>query len=284
MKFGAVFPQLEIDASDIDTYITEVEKMNFDFLLAFDHIVGVHRDIVGYERPYGIENQFHEVLTLLSYVAAITKQLELFTGVLILPQRPAVLVAKQAAQVDVLSKGRLRLGVGVGWNQYEMAALGKTFEDRGKRSEEQIEVLRKLWTEVETSFKGDYHQFERIGLNPMPVQQPIPIWFGGSADVVLKRMAKLGDGWIISGWPLDITRSLLPKLKGYLDDNNRRFDDFRVMTLMKIIEPLPADWEAHCNANRELGVKYIGVNTMGGGFQSVDEHLEALRQFKNTVS
>ena len=284
MKYGAIFPQLEIAAEDVDTYVTEVENMGFDYLLAYDHVVGVHRDIVGYDRPYGIENQFHEILTLFAYVAAITERIELFTGILILPQRQAVLVAKQAAQIDILSKGRLRLGVAVGWNQYEMAALGETFENRGKRIEEQIEVMQALWTQEEVTFEGKYHQFERTGINPMPIQQPIPLWFGGYADVVMRRTARFGEGIILGGWPLDSVRTSTPKLKIYLEQNNRNFEDFNIMTMLKISQDTPADWKARCDANQELGVSYIGANTMDGGFKSVDDHLEALRKFKEAVS
>src|SRR5690606_34184587 len=144
--------------------------------------------------PYTFKDPFQEPFVLFGYLAGLTQRLELVTGILILPQRETALVAKQAAQVDVLSGGRLRLGVGIGWNEIEYEAMNFSFRNRGKRIEEQIEVLRRLWTEPLVKFDSQWHHINDAGINPMPVQRPIPIWFGGGADVVLQRMARIGDG------------------------------------------------------------------------------------------
>jgi probable F420-dependent oxidoreductase len=197
MKLGAVFPQTEMSAKpeDIRRYITEVEAMGYDFLLAYDHVLGANPEREGgWTGPYTHKSQFHEVFTLFSYAAAITSKIELAIGVLVLPQRQAVLAAKQAAQVDIFSGGRFRLGVGVGWNKVELEGMGEKFANRGKRVGEQVRLMQRLWTEELVKFEGDYHKIDDAGLNPLPIQRPIPVWFGGRADAVIERMAELGSG------------------------------------------------------------------------------------------
>ena len=198
MKLGAVFPQTEMgsDPAIALDLAQAVEESGFDHLLAYDHVLGASHDrepkLMG---PYTEESLFHEPFVLFGFLAAATSRLELVTGVLILPQRQTALVAKQAAEVDVLSGGRLRLGVGVGWNYVEYEALNEEFSDRGRRQEEQIEVLRRLWEEPLVSFKGRYHEIDRAGILPMPGRK-IPIWFGGLSTVAYERAARLGDGFI----------------------------------------------------------------------------------------
>src|ERR687892_732444 len=200
MKLGVVFPQTEIgsDPAVIPDYAQAAEGAGYDHLLVFDHVLGgkVERfDKLGRRPPYTDESPFHEVFVLFGYLAACTQRLELVTGIVILPQRQTALVAKQAAAVDVLTGGRLRLGVGIGWNDVEYEALGEDFHNRGRRSAEQIELLRLLWTQEVVNFEGRYHKITYAGINPLPVQQPIPLWFGGGAPQVVKRLARLGDGW-----------------------------------------------------------------------------------------
>jgi probable F420-dependent oxidoreductase len=281
MKFGAVLPQLEIDAQDIRLYLTEVEAMGFDYLVAFDHVVGVSRDIIGSGR-YALDDQFHEVLTLFAYAAAITQKLEFSTSVLILPERQAALVAKQAAQIDVFSNGRLRLGIGIGWNQIEMQALGQAFKNRARRIEEQIAVMRALWTQEEVTFNGKYHTLNRVGLNPMPVQRPIPIWFGGSADGALERMARLGDGWMPNPGSPDEVREHVTKLHGYLEANGRDPKTFGLDARLRLPQGTPDDWRRLIDGWRELGATHISANTMEAGY-TLDEHLNALRRFIETA-
>ncbi len=198
MQFGVVFPQTEIGA-DVDgilAYARGVEQLGFRHLLAYDHVVGadpaVHR---GWQGPYDVSSTFHEPFVLFGYLAAVST-LELVSGIIILPQRQTVLVAKQSAEVDLLSGGRLRLGVGLGWNTVEYEALGKRFSDRGRRLDEQVILLRRLWTERTLSHQGNYETVTGAGLAPLPVQRPIPIWFGAQSEHGLAPSRPLG-GWLV---------------------------------------------------------------------------------------
>src|SRR5881398_1186024 len=200
MRLGVVFPQTEIgsDPAVIRDYAQAAESAGYDHLLVFDHVLGgtLERfDKLGRRPPFTDESPFHEVFVLFGYLGACTEKLELVTGIVILPQRQTALVAKQAAAVDVLTRGRLRLGVGIGWNFVEYEALGEKFTNRGRRIEEQIALLRRLWTEEVVDFKGRWHRVDRAGLNPLPVQRPIPVWMGGNADPAMERIARLADGY-----------------------------------------------------------------------------------------
>src|SRR6476619_5354271 len=170
--------------------------VGFTHLLAYDHVVGADPAVhSGWAGPYDLHTTFHEPLVMFGYLAAVTTTLELVTGVIILPQRQTALVAKQAAEVDLLSGGRLRLGVGLGWNAVEYEALGEDFSNRGRRSEEQVDVMRRLWTEPSVTYEGRYHRLTGAGLAPLPVQRPIPVWFGAASDRAYERAGRLGDGW-----------------------------------------------------------------------------------------
>src|SRR5579862_9048183 len=197
MHIGVIFPQNEIgtDPDVVRDYARTAEDQGYKHLLAYDHVLGADpRNRPGWTR-YTHASLFHEVFVLFGYLAAITTKLELVTGVLILPQRQTALVAKQAAEIDILSRGRLRLGVGVGWNSVEYEALGQNFRDRGKRIEEQVDVLRALWTQDVITIDARWHHIVEAGINPLPVQRPIPIWMGGDAEEVLRRIARIADGW-----------------------------------------------------------------------------------------
>jgi probable F420-dependent oxidoreductase len=208
MRLGVVFPQTEIgsDPAVIRDYAQAAESAGYDHLLVFDHVLGgkLERfDKLGRRPPYTDESPFHEVFVLFGYLGACTQRLELVTGIVILPQRQTALVAKQAAAVDVLTGGRLRLGVGIGWNHVEYEALNEDFHTRGRRVSEQIAVMRKLWTEPLVTFKGSFHHLDRAGINPLPIQRPIPVWMGGMAEPVLKRVAQISDGWFPQFQPGD---------------------------------------------------------------------------------
>jgi probable F420-dependent oxidoreductase len=286
MKYGAVFPQLEIssDAAAVRDYILAVEDMGFDYLLAYDHVVGANPDRPGgWTGPYTHKSQFHEILTLFAYAAGITEKIELVSGILILPQRQTALVAKQTAQIDVLSNGRLRLGVAVGWNQVEMEALGEKFSNRGKRIEEQIEVLRLLWTQELVNYEGKYHKLDDVGINPLPVQRPIPIWFGGGADAVIERMAKLADGWMPNFRPVEQSHPQVEMLKRCLEENGRSLDDFGIDVRLTANRQPESEWEGYLQTWREMGATHAAMNTMDAGYKSLDEHLATLRKFKAMV-
>jgi probable F420-dependent oxidoreductase len=182
MQLGVVFPQTEIgnDPSIIRDYAQTAEGLGYSHILAYDHVLGASvKNRTDWRGPYTSDTPFHEPFVLFGYMASITERVGFTTGVIILPQRQTALVAKQAAQVDLLSGGRLRLGVGIGWNEVEYEALGEEFGNRGRRMEEQVELLRRLWTEPVVDFTGRWHRVPEAGINPLPVQRPIPVWIGG---------------------------------------------------------------------------------------------------------
>ena len=200
MDFGVVFPQTEIgsEPGPAKELIQASENMGFEGLVVYDHVLGANTDFYknsGVDFFYDIDDNFHEIMVLLGYAAAITERIKLITGIVILPQRQTTLIAKQAAEVDNLSNGRLVLGIAVGWNPVEFEALGEDFHNRGKRIEEQIDLMRTLWTKKVVNYQGRWHTIRQAGMKPFPVQQPIPLWIGGDAYPVLQRAGRLGDGW-----------------------------------------------------------------------------------------
>ena len=218
MKIGAVFPTTEIgnDPTAIRDWAQAAEQLGYDHVLIYDHVLGaVHGDrdprLMG---PYTEKDPFHEPFVLLAYLAGVTSRIELVTGVIILPQRQTALVAKQAAELDLLSGGRLRLGVGTGWNHVEYESLGEDFASRGKRFDEQVELLRQLWRNPVIDFRGDYHRVDRAGILPLP-RPNLPIWFGGFSEVAVRRAARLGDGFIFGTTPTRM-RALLATLHEHL--------------------------------------------------------------------
>jgi probable F420-dependent oxidoreductase len=217
MRFGAVLPHNEIrsDPVAIRAYLEGLERLGVTHLLAYDHVLGADRDREGgFSGPYDKDVAFHEPLTFFAYAAAVTSRLEFMSAVLILPQRQTALVAKQAAEVAILSGNRLRLGIGTGWNRVEYDALNENFRNRGKREADQVRLLRRLWSESSLSYQSDYHQIDRAGLNPRP-SAPIPIWFGGSAPALLERCAELGDGWVPVEGPNERTKGFLETIRSH---------------------------------------------------------------------
>ena len=285
MNIGAVFPQTEIgqDPSAIKDYAQAVEAMGFDHLLAFDHVIGAnaatHTDLTG---PYRHTHAFHEPFVLFGYLAGITERIELVTGIIILPQRQTVLVAKQTAAIDVLSGGRLRLGIGIGWNDVEYEALGENFGNRGRRSEEQIEVLRALWTDELVTYEGRWHKISDAGLNPLPVQRPIPVWFGGRADRVVERVGRMGDGWFPLGGPAEAA-PLLDKMREHARDAGRDPASIGIESWISIGNKTPDEWVKDAVTWKELGATHLSVNTMNAGLKSPQDHIDAIQRFKEAV-
>jgi probable F420-dependent oxidoreductase len=287
MKYGVVFPQTEFgnDPQAIKDYAQTAEDLGYDYLLVYDHVLGAHPHreppLTG---PYTYEHPFHEPMVLFGFLAAVTRRLELVTGILILPQRQTALVAKQTAEVDVLSGGRLRLGIGIGWNYVEYDALGEDFHTRGRRVEEQIAVLRELWTQPLVTHKTADHVIDNAGLNPLPVQRPIPIWFGGVAEPVLKRAARLGDGWMPAGRPPDDRiKVILERLHGYLEDAGRDRTRFGIDPWISIQGLDRDEWHRRVEAWRDLGASHVAVDTMRAGFTSPQAHIEAVRNFREVL-
>ena len=287
MRYGVVFPQTEIgdDPGAVREYAQAIEGMGYEYLLAYDHVLGADTSVrPNWTGPYTAETNFHEPFVLFGYLAGITKTIELVTGIIILPQRQTALVAKQAAEVDVLSGGRLRLGIGIGWNEVEYEALNEDFHNRGKRSEEQVAVLRELWTKPVVTFESEWHHINAAGLKPLPVQRPIPIYFGGGrTDGVLRRIAKLGDGWLPQARPDDAGRALVEKFRNFVAEAGREPDDVGLDARVSVLDGMDV---ALSNAEKwdDLGARYVGVNTMKAGFTTLDQHLNALREFKDSAN
>jgi probable F420-dependent oxidoreductase len=282
MRLGAVFPQLEIgnDPAVIARWARTVEELGYDHVLAYDHVLGADtRNRPGW-RGYTNESAFHEVFVLFGYLAAVTSRLGLMTGVLILPQRQTALVAKQAAEVDVLSGGRLRLGVGVGWNPVEYVGLNEDFGTRGARSEEQIEVLRRLWAAPSVDFRGRWHTIEEAGIEPRPARGTIPIWIGGTADAVLTRAGRIADGWLPQRPPDPEAAEDVARVRAAAEEAGRPADAVGIEARLTLGEHPQPRWGAYLDGWRTLGATDLCVNTMGSGFSDVDEHLAALEHVR----
>lgn len=285
MKIGAIFPQTEFgnDPAAIKAYAQTIEALGFTHVLAYDHVLGANPDRPGgWKGPYTYQTPFHEPFVLFSFMAAVTERLEFITGIIILPQRQTALVAKQAATLDVLSGGRLRLGVATGWNEVEYEALGEDFHTRGRRLEEQITLLRRLWTEPLVTFNGEWDTIPDAGINPLPVQRPIPLWLGGYADVVLRRVARMGDGWLPQGSPTQAQPSL-DLLDRYLAEEGRSRADVGIEARMGYGSGNPDEWRTLLDEWRAAGVTHLSFNTMGNGFTTPQAHLDALREFAETA-
>jgi probable F420-dependent oxidoreductase len=287
MRFGVVFPQTEIgtDPAVIRDFAQTAEALGYHHILAYDHVIGANpASRQGWRPPYTHKDSFHEPFVLFSYLAGVTKTLEFTTGVIILPQRQTVLVAKQAAALDVLSGGRLRLGIGIGWNPVEYEALGENFKNRGRRSEEQVEVLRKLWTQELVTYEGQWHRITDAGLNPLPIQRPIPIWFGGSDDRALRRLARLGDGWFPLMGPDDTCRAAIDKIGSYAREAGRDPKSIGIESRVTIGQKSPEEWKKEIEAWKNLGATHLAVNTMKAGLPTPTAHIEAIRRFKAVIS
>jgi probable F420-dependent oxidoreductase len=282
MRIGVVFPQTEFgsDPGAIREYAQTAEALGYTHILAYDHVIGANPDRPGgWRGPYTYQSAFHEPFVLYSFMAALTEKIEFVTGILILPQRETVLVAKQAATLDVLSNGRLRLGVGVGWNKVEYIALNQDFHTRGKRQEEQVELLRLLWTQELVSYLGRWHTIPEAGLNPLPVQRPIPIWFGGYNDTVLRRVAKMGDGWLPGHRTAAEAEADLARLDGYLAENGRSRQDIGLEARLQYKDNTLDSWSQTMADWQAAGATHISLNTMGAGLTKPDQHIAAIKVF-----
>jgi probable F420-dependent oxidoreductase len=278
MQIGAVFPQTEIggDVSAVRAYGEAVEELGFRHILAYDHVVGadpaVHQ---GWSGPYDIATTFHEPFVLFGYLAAVTS-VELVTGIIILPQRQTVLVAKQAAEVDLLTRGRFRLGVGLGWNAVEYEALGKSFGDRGRRLGEQIILLRRLWTERSVTHHGPDDTVTGAGLAPLPIQRPIPVWIGAVSEPAYRRIGRLADGWFPQVRPGEDLDRALAVIARAAEDAGR--DPAKIGMEGRIgWDPVDHDrFVRQAERWRAAGATHLGINTMSVGLATVDDHIDAL--------
>ncbi|TDW18862.1 LLM class F420-dependent oxidoreductase [Kribbella kalugense] len=285
MKIGAVFPQLEIgaDPNVVRGWANTVEQAGYSHVLAYDHVLGADPA----NRPgwtgYTDKSLFHEVFVLFGFLAGITTELELVTGVLVLPQRQTALVAKQAIEVDILSGGRLRLGVGIGWNKVEYDALGVPFEKRGARLTQQVELLRKLWSDPVITYEGDFDRVEEAGLNPLPGRQ-IPIWFGGGADAVLRRTGRIGDGWMPQSAPDDQARAQIAMIRQAAEAAGRDPQSIGIEARLTLAAVPEQERRAFVDGWRDLGATHISVNTMNLGLSNPKEHAQVLAEVLPTLT
>ncbi|MEA2625017.1 MAG: hypothetical protein QOD06_1062 [Candidatus Binatota bacterium] len=285
MEYGVVFPHHEIgtDASAIREFAQGAEGLGFTHLLIYDHVLGADPDRPGgWSGPYDASVAFHEPFVTFGFLAAVTTRIELVTAVLVVPQRQTALVAKQAAEVDLLSGERLRLGIGTGWNEVEYEALNESFHDRGKRQEEQVDLLRKLWREESVTFRGKYHTVTQASINPRPKRE-IPIWFGGGVDAVFRRAARLGQGWFPLMGPNDEARDAIAKIKRYLKEAGRSFDGFGIEAQAQIRGGDEDRWRRHAEKWAKLGATHIAIATQYAGLETVADHLRKAEQYLRAI-
>ena len=286
MQIGVTFPQTEIGSDPIVArdYAQAAEELGYDYINIYDHVLGAqpgdHRP--GWSGPYNYRTNFHEPFMLYAYFAAITSRVELVTGIIILPQRQTALVAKQAAELDILSNGRLRLGVAIGWNEAEYEALNENFHNRGRRIEEQIEVMRALWTEEVVNFEGKYHHINHMAIEPRPARR-IPIWIGGMSEAAMKRAIRIGDGWFPQFRPGS------PNPKGTIDrffafarEYGRSPDDYGIQTTLAATGT-EDDWRKNLETIKGWGATHVSINTMDTGLGSPRDHLARIEEIRNSL-
>ncbi|MSQ28970.1 MAG: LLM class F420-dependent oxidoreductase [Dehalococcoidia bacterium] len=282
LQFGAHFPNFEIgnDPAGITAYAQGLEAAGYDYLETYDHVLGVDRNRPprGFRGAHDSDDPFHEPFVMFAYLAALTQRLVFSTGSLILPQRQTALVAKQAAELAILSGGRFRLGVGIGWNPSEYRALNEDFTTRGRRMEEQVALLRQLWAEPTLNFEGRFHRVPYAGINPRPAQ-PIPIWMGGGADPVIDRIGRLADGWIIPTYEdAERMKQQIPRIREIAEAAGRDSSTMGFSVVIRTSDGTRTaveralEWE-------EAGVTHVAVGTAGNNHLSIDRHHETLRGF-----
>jgi probable F420-dependent oxidoreductase len=278
VQVGVIYPQTELptDPNTVRTYVRKVEELGFRHVEIYDHVLGADPKVhTGWKGPYDVDTTFHEPLVFYGFLAAIT-QLELVTGIIVAPQRQTALLAKQAAEVDILSEGRLRLGIGAGWNAVEYEGLAQDFHTRGQREAEQIGLLRRLWTERSISHDGTFDRIVGAGLAPLPIQRPIPIWLGGLSPAAYRRIGRLADGWfprVEPGPDLDEARAIIATAATEAGRDPAAIGmDARISQGAGGTDNLVRDAQRW----RDAGATHISVDTMGGGLSRLDAHLDSL--------
>jgi probable F420-dependent oxidoreductase len=286
MKIGIVFPQYEFngDPAAIKDFAQAAEALGYHHVLTYDHVLGANPDRPGgWHGPYTYEHAFYEPFGLFTFMAGVTKELGFITGILIAPQRPTALIAAQAATLDVLCHGRFRLGLGSGWNEVEYQALGYDFHQRGKRLDEQVDLLQALFTQPLVTFEGRTEKVIDAGLNPMPVQRPIPIWFGGHHDNVLRRVGEKGSGWLPGFRVAADAEPSLATIRKYAQAAGRDPAGIGLEPRVNYGEGDRAIWETSVKEWRAAGASHLSFNPLNAGLKTPGEHLRAMEQFANTI-
>ena len=289
MKIGVSFPQAEAggDMGFVRDFVQTAEALDYAHISVPEHIIqaGVPEG-TSFAKHYSIEASFHEVMTLLAYWSAITEKIELAASVLVTPQRDAILVAKQAAEIDLMCGGRLRLGIGVGWNEAEFNALGATFKNRGKRIVEQVEVMRKLWCERLVTYEGEWHKIDDMGLNPSSIQKPIPIWMGAMQPAAIRRTARIADGWFTNPrqMPNDDAAQQISIFRQTAAETGREPDELGIDATVCISEGEgPQEWLGVMETWKNMGANSFTFRTSESGLTDYDQHLTAIRQLKENM-
>ena len=279
MRIGVIFPQTELggDVGAVRTYGEAAEGLGYTHLLAYDHVVGADPAVhAGWGGAYDVSTTFHEPFVMFGYLAAVTS-MELVTGIIILPQRQTALVAKQAAEVDILTRGRFRPGVGLGWNPVEYEALGQPFDERGRRLSEQIGVLRRLWTESSVTHTGTFDTVTGAGIAPRPIQRPIPIWIGGVSDPAYRRIGRLADGWFPRVPPDEMLQRALEIIGVAAHEASRDPQSIGMEARVGWTPADPDGFSTKVEEWRQVGATHLTIDTMDTGQSSVDDHIAALR-------
>ena len=285
MKFGVVFPHHEIgtDPGAIKAFAQGAEALGADHMLIYDHVLGADRDRPGgFNGPYDKDVAFHEPFTVFSFMAAVTERIVFSTAVLVLPQRQTALVAKQAAELAILSGNRFRMGIGTGWNDVEYEALDVPFGRRGARQTDQVDLLRALWVEDSLTVDTDFHTVTKASILPRP-SQPIPIWFGGGSPALLRRCAERGDGWVPIGSPNDASKEALETIRRHRDAAGLPWEGFGVQAQAQFGGGTPERWANHAERWQNIGCTHLAVATHNAGNESVDDHLRAAAAYFNAV-
>jgi probable F420-dependent oxidoreductase len=285
MQVGVAFPRdgLKNDSAAMRDFAQAAESLGYTHISIGDHVIG-RAGLQDTGRP------IIDAFVLFSHLGAVTSRIRFVFGVMPVPQRQTVLVAKQAASVDVLTGGRLGLGFSVGWDELEYQALNENFHNRGRRMDEQIEVMRLLWTQPVVDFKGHYHTIDHAGINPLPIQRPIPIWIAGYAEAVLRRVARLADGWMPQappGFPPgagpELVAPTLAKLRGYVSEAGRNPADLELIGTLPMMNNTPDGWRRRLDGWHELAATHITVNAATDSEPTIEKYLQALRLFHEEI-
>ena len=286
IQIGAFFPTNDLPADHvvIRDWAQAAEAIGFDFVVVSDRVLGADWSALpDMDGPYDVDDSFHEIFVTMAYIAAVTERVGLASGVLILPQRQTALVAKQAAQLDIVSGGRLRLGIGVGFSPIEYEGLGQDWRVRGRRQAEQIELMNLLWTNRKVTFEGEFDRVRHAGIKPLPIQQPIPIWFGGEAEPVLRRAAKYGQGWLPRFRPDEQLERPLERLHTYLQAEEREPSTFGLEGWVISNIGGPDQWQTEAERWVTVGATHVTFYTSGLGIGAVEQQIEAMNQFYDAV-
>ena len=293
MQLGALVPFGDTggDPSLVRDFALSLESMGIDFLEAPDHVLGGNPGDGSNPQARVADGLYHDPFVLLGYLAAATTKLQFSTGVLILAQRQTALVAKQAACLDVLSGGRFRLGIGVGWNPVEFTGLNENFHNRGRRSEEQVQVMQALWAEPHVTFKGKYHTIDDAGINPRPASGKVPVWYGGHHEHTLPRIAKWGDGWMPNAYPPDETAlEIFDQLRRLTEQAGRDPAAVGIEVWTSCGAGTEADWHKEAAFWKQAGATHLCLTTtfdrrhhhrIAG--HKVGDHLAAIKRYREAI-